>query len=212
MSLLLCSRTRMLDQGFMAPIQRRVSLWQCRSTCNCTKSGFPEILSSAQCPTSSPVCGACQRPSPHAPTITACRFHLLVCTFYVQSLWLATLTRPLPSRPPLAARITADVAVVGGGFTGLWTAYHLTRLAPALRVVVLEAKHCGFGASGRNGGWVSAECVWGLMCLVHSSGVPSGFTGLCARLPVLSLLLCVASLAPLRLLHPPPSRQVCPVR
>ena len=111
--------------------------------------------------------GASKRPSPHAPTITACRIHLLVCNFYVQSLWLATLPRPLPSRPSLAARITADVAVVGGGFTGLWTAYHLTRLAPALRVVVLEAKHCGFGASGRNGGWVSAECVWGLMCLVH---------------------------------------------
>lgn len=50
----------------------------------------------------------------------------------------------------------ADVAVVGGGFTGLWTAYYLLRERPGLHVVVLEAEHVGFGASGRNGGWVSA--------------------------------------------------------
>jgi glycine/D-amino acid oxidase-like deaminating enzyme len=48
----------------------------------------------------------------------------------------------------------ADVCVVGGGFTGLWTAYELLRAAPDLRVVVLEAEYVGFGASGRNGGWV----------------------------------------------------------
>lgn len=49
-----------------------------------------------------------------------------------------------------------DVAVVGGGFTGLWTAYYLLRQRPDIHVVVLEAEHVGFGASGRNGGWVSA--------------------------------------------------------
>ena len=48
----------------------------------------------------------------------------------------------------------ADVCIVGGGFTGLWTAYELRRADPALEVVVLEAEHVGFGASGRNGGWV----------------------------------------------------------
>jgi glycine/D-amino acid oxidase-like deaminating enzyme len=48
------------------------------------------------------------------------------------------------------------VAIVGGGFTGLWTAYYLLREDPSLRVVVLEAEHAGFGASGRNGGWCSA--------------------------------------------------------
>lgn len=48
----------------------------------------------------------------------------------------------------------ADVCVIGGGFTGLWTAYELMRAEPSLRVVVLEAEHVGFGASGRNGGWV----------------------------------------------------------
>ena len=46
------------------------------------------------------------------------------------------------------------MCVVGGGFTGLWTAYELLRAAPDLRVVVLEAEYVGFGASGRNGGWV----------------------------------------------------------
>jgi glycine/D-amino acid oxidase-like deaminating enzyme len=48
-----------------------------------------------------------------------------------------------------------DVAVVGGGFTGLWTALHLLRMQPRIRVVVLEARRVGFGASGRCGGWVS---------------------------------------------------------
>ncbi|MGH2858771.1 MAG: NAD(P)/FAD-dependent oxidoreductase [Solirubrobacteraceae bacterium] len=63
----------------------------------------------------------------------------------------------LPSRQPRAALIgerTADVCIVGGGFTGLWTAYELRRASPDLEVVVLEARHVGFGASGRNGGWV----------------------------------------------------------
>src|SRR3954469_19411425 len=58
-------------------------------------------------------------------------------------------------RPPLPGPTEADVAVVGGGFTGLWTAYSLVRRDPGLRVVVLEAEHAGFGASGGNGGWVS---------------------------------------------------------
>jgi glycine/D-amino acid oxidase-like deaminating enzyme len=51
----------------------------------------------------------------------------------------------------------ADVCIVGGGYTGLWTAYYLKGLRPELRVVVLEAAFAGFGASGRNGGWVTAE-------------------------------------------------------
>ncbi|MGL5817045.1 MAG: NAD(P)/FAD-dependent oxidoreductase [Phycicoccus sp.] len=49
-----------------------------------------------------------------------------------------------------------DVAVVGAGYTGLWTAYYLLRADPRLEVLVLEAEHVGHGASGRNGGWVSA--------------------------------------------------------
>jgi glycine/D-amino acid oxidase-like deaminating enzyme len=57
-------------------------------------------------------------------------------------------------RPALDGPRQADVCIVGGGFTGLWTAYELARAAPELEIVVLEARHVGFGASGRNGGWV----------------------------------------------------------
>jgi glycine/D-amino acid oxidase-like deaminating enzyme len=59
-------------------------------------------------------------------------------------------------RDPLPGDLQADVAIVGAGFTGLWTAYYLLRTDPTLRVVVLEAETAGFGASGRNGGWCSA--------------------------------------------------------
>lgn len=47
------------------------------------------------------------------------------------------------------------MAIVGAGYTGLWTAYYLARAQPSLRIVVLERETAGFGASGRNGGWVS---------------------------------------------------------
>ncbi|GAA2660458.1 NAD(P)/FAD-dependent oxidoreductase [Nonomuraea recticatena] len=50
-----------------------------------------------------------------------------------------------------------DVAIVGGGYTGLWTAYYLKKAQPDLRIAILEKEFAGFGASGRNGGWLSAE-------------------------------------------------------
>ena len=56
----------------------------------------------------------------------------------------------------LPGDVTADVAIVGAGYTGLWTAYYLKQIDPSLRVVVVEAEFAGFGASGRNGGWLSA--------------------------------------------------------
>ncbi len=59
-------------------------------------------------------------------------------------------------RAPLAGPAEADVAIVGAGYTGLWTAYYLLEADPTLRVVVLESETVGFGASGRNGGWCSA--------------------------------------------------------
>ena len=59
-------------------------------------------------------------------------------------------------RPALATAETVDVCIVGAGYTGLWTAYYLLEADPSLSVLVLEAEHVGFGASGRNGGWVSA--------------------------------------------------------
>jgi glycine/D-amino acid oxidase-like deaminating enzyme len=61
-----------------------------------------------------------------------------------------------PRRPSLPGSTEADVCIVGAGYTGLWTAYYLNRADPGLRIVVLEANFAGFGASGRNGGWVTA--------------------------------------------------------
>jgi glycine/D-amino acid oxidase-like deaminating enzyme len=60
-------------------------------------------------------------------------------------------------RPSLPGPLEADVCIVGGGYTGLWTAYYLAGLRPGTRIVVLEAAFAGYGASGRNGGWVTAE-------------------------------------------------------
>jgi glycine/D-amino acid oxidase-like deaminating enzyme len=70
------------------------------------------------------------------------------------SFWLAGLPA-FGHREPLPGDRTVDVAIVGGGYTGLWTAYYLKALDPGLRIAVLEAEYCGFGASGRNGGWCS---------------------------------------------------------
>ncbi|MHB8613208.1 MAG: NAD(P)/FAD-dependent oxidoreductase [Candidatus Dormibacteraceae bacterium] len=60
-----------------------------------------------------------------------------------------------PQCPPLSGHVTADVAIVGGGFTGLWTAYFLSQANPDLGIVVLEQDICGGGPSGRNGGFAS---------------------------------------------------------
>ncbi len=62
-----------------------------------------------------------------------------------------------------------DVAVVGGGLTGLWTAHYLAETDPALRIAVLEAETVGYGASGRNGGWCSALFPASLDSLAASS-------------------------------------------
>lgn len=60
-------------------------------------------------------------------------------------------------RAPLPGDADYDVCVVGAGYTGLWTAYYLKKDQPDLRVCVVEREFAGFGASGRNGGWLSAE-------------------------------------------------------
>ncbi|MFD3519299.1 NAD(P)/FAD-dependent oxidoreductase [Streptomyces sp. NPDC058653] len=69
------------------------------------------------------------------------------------SFWYAQDGIPAP-REPLSGDTAADVCVVGGGFTGLWTAYYLKKAVPFLNITVLEGKFCGYGASGRNGGWL----------------------------------------------------------
>jgi glycine/D-amino acid oxidase-like deaminating enzyme len=69
-----------------------------------------------------------------------------------KSFWLATYGDYVPN-PPLRGAINADVVIIGGGFTGLSTAFNLKKADPGLDVVVLEAEVVGFGASGRNGGF-----------------------------------------------------------
>lgn len=77
------------------------------------------------------------------------------------SLWHDGHPGSLDSRPALAGDTQVDVAIVGGGYTGLWTAYYLLRLDPTLRILVIEREIIGFGASGRNGGWVVGELAAG---------------------------------------------------
>jgi glycine/D-amino acid oxidase-like deaminating enzyme len=71
------------------------------------------------------------------------------------SYWLSTVDELAP-RAPVPGDLYVDVAVVGAGYTGLWTAYYLARADPGLRIAVVEAEIAGYGASGRNGGWCSA--------------------------------------------------------
>lgn len=59
-------------------------------------------------------------------------------------------------RPALAGEIQVDVCIIGAGYTGLWTAYYLAKHDPSLRIAVVEQHFAGFGASGRNGGWLTA--------------------------------------------------------
>jgi glycine/D-amino acid oxidase-like deaminating enzyme len=71
------------------------------------------------------------------------------------SFWLEDSGEALTPRPPLTRSTDVDVAILGSGYSGLWTAYYLLLHEPALRVAVLDKEIAGFGASGRNGGWCS---------------------------------------------------------
>ncbi len=77
------------------------------------------------------------------------------------SYWFTT-ADPGPRRAAARGRRRVDVAVIGGGFTGLWSALALLDADPSMRVAVLEAEQVGFGASGRNGGFCSASLTHGL--------------------------------------------------
>ena len=72
-----------------------------------------------------------------------------------RSYWLReALGSAEPPATPLVGSADCDVAIVGGGYTGMWTAYALTQRAPGTRIVLLEQDICGGGPSGRNGGFV----------------------------------------------------------
>src|SRR4051794_13474296 len=91
---------------------------------------------------------------PSSPDLT--RKNRTVRDYRDVSLWFDQLDEHVEPRARLSAPTNADVAIVGAGFTGLWTAYYLQRIDPSLRIVLLDSEIAGFGASGRNGGWCSA--------------------------------------------------------
>jgi glycine/D-amino acid oxidase-like deaminating enzyme len=91
-----------------------------------------------------------------------------------RSLWLDQLEGPLTARPSLDGDLDVDVAIVGGGYGGLWSAYSLLKADPSLRVVVIEREMVGFGASGRNGGWCVGELAGGLGGAVATWGREAG--------------------------------------
>ena len=74
------------------------------------------------------------------------------------------------SRDELSANIDVDIAIVGAGYSGLWSAYYLKLLRPNARIAIIEANQVGFGASGRNGGWCSGFLPVTLNELGHEHG------------------------------------------
>ncbi|QYY80579.1 MULTISPECIES: NAD(P)/FAD-dependent oxidoreductase [Pseudomonas] len=75
------------------------------------------------------------------------------------SLWMDQLEEPLVGRPSLERDLDVNVVIIGAGYTGLWTAYYLKRQAPELKIAIIEAQTAGFGASGRNGGWLMGNLL-----------------------------------------------------
>ena len=73
----------------------------------------------------------------------------------LNSLWRDALIKDAAPREKLCSDIETDVAIIGAGFSGLWTAYYLKKLMPNSKIVIIDANEVGFGASGRNGGWCS---------------------------------------------------------
>ncbi|MGC1207956.1 MAG: FAD-dependent oxidoreductase [Ornithinimicrobium sp.] len=88
------------------------------------------------------------------------------------SFWLDSMPEPLGSRPSLEGDLDVDVAIVGAGYTGLWTAYYLAALDPDVRIAVVDKEIAGFGASGRNGGWCSALFPVSAQALAEQHGRP----------------------------------------
>jgi len=86
------------------------------------------------------------------------------------SFWWQQLGLPA-GRAPLPGDRDADVAIVGAGYTGLWAAYYLKTLQPELRVTVLEQRFAGYGASGRNGGWLTNSVTGGRARYGRDGGV-----------------------------------------
>lgn len=89
------------------------------------------------------------------------------------SFWWANTGGCPDTRRPLPGDVEVDVAIVGAGFTGLWTAYYLKQADPGLRIAIIERRFAGFGASGRNGGWLTGEFGWSRAHYAASAGAPA---------------------------------------
>src|SRR5262245_12129096 len=83
----------------------------------------------------------------------------------VEPAWWPLEAPPDDTAPALEGNEVADVAIVGGGYTGLWTALTVKEREPSADVVLLEAEFCGFGPSGRNGGFL--ETYWPALARLH---------------------------------------------
>ena len=76
------------------------------------------------------------------------------------SFWYQELGGLPKPRQALYRSVNADICIVGAGYTGLWAAYYLKKADPSLNIVIVEEHFAGFGASGRNGGWLSGNFAW----------------------------------------------------
>ncbi|MDF0600758.1 FAD-binding oxidoreductase [Psychromarinibacter sp. C21-152] len=76
------------------------------------------------------------------------------------SFWYADIGGVPARRAPMQGDTRADICIVGAGYTGLWTAYYLKQADQSLDVLVVEKDFAGFGASGRNGGWLTGGFAW----------------------------------------------------
>ncbi len=85
------------------------------------------------------------------------------------SLWRGV--EQITARKSLTSNKTFDVAIIGGGFSGLWSAFHLKQIQPSLSIAIFEQNYVGFGASGRNGGWASAEYPTSSARLIKEHGL-----------------------------------------
>jgi glycine/D-amino acid oxidase-like deaminating enzyme len=99
----------------------------------------------------------------------------------IGSYWLASCDDDLTPRPALAGDEVVDVAIMGGGFSGLWTAWFLLQNDPGLSIAIVERQFCGFGASGRNGGWCSPRFPINPSALIRRFGVPAARSILLAQ-------------------------------
>ena len=87
------------------------------------------------------------------------------------SLWQGN--QKITYRKSISSNDSFDVAIIGAGFSGLWSAYHLKQIQPELKIAIFEAEYVGFGASGRNGGWASAEYPTSSQRVIRENGIES---------------------------------------